>query len=100
MRSGHPFYKGAILKTRWFLVIKSVDNWWVDLEGRSFGPFSSADAARDSAISYAEIFSDSERCSQVFVPDNTGRLQIVWDSKATVERPGQIQRSTAANTPR
>ena len=84
MRSGRHSSEGVILKTRWFLVIKSVDNWWVDLEGRSFGPFSSADAARDSAISYAQIFYDSERCSQVFVPDNTGRLQIVWDSKTTL----------------
>ena len=68
------------MKTRWFLVIQSVDKWWVDLEGR-FGPFETADAARRSAISYAEIFSDPRRGSQVFAPDDTGRLQMVWADK-------------------
>lgn len=66
------------MKTRWFLVVRSTDQWWVDCEGKSFGPFESIEDATTSAIRYAQIFTDNARQSQVWAPDETGRMQQVW----------------------
>ena len=69
------------MKTRWFLVIQSQGQWWVDCEGKSFGPFDDIAAASSAAQHYAEVFNDSERQSQVWAPDETGRLRPVWASE-------------------
>lgn len=64
--------------TRWFLVVRSADQWWVDCEGKSFGPFENAAEATNGAIRYAEVFTDTKRQSQVWAPDTTGRMVQVW----------------------
>lgn len=46
------------MKTRLFLVIISRGQWWVDCEGKSFGPFESSDVAISGAVHYAEVFDD------------------------------------------
>lgn len=69
------------MKTRWFLVIISRGQWWVDCEGKSFGPFESSDAAISGAVHYAEVFDDAARQSQVWAPDDTGRMNQVWSSR-------------------
>jgi hypothetical protein len=66
------------MKTRWFLVVRSADEWWVDCEGKSFGPFEGVGEATTSAIRYAEVFADPTRQSQVWAPDDTGRMRQVW----------------------
>lgn len=66
------------MKTRWFLVIVSQGQWWVDCEGRSFGPFGSRDVAITGASRYAEVFDDPDRQSQIWAPDETGRMFRVW----------------------
>ena len=70
------------MKTRWFLVIWSSGHWWVDCEGRSFGPFDGAEEATVAAVRYAEVFSDNERDSQVWSPDDVGRMRQVWAGHA------------------
>jgi len=67
-----------LMKTRWFLVIWSGGQWWVDCEGRSFGPFDGAAEATVAAIRYAEVFADDDRQSQVWSPDETGSMRQVW----------------------
>jgi hypothetical protein len=66
--------------TCWFLVIQSCDQWWVDCEGKSYGPFDSIEQATSNAIRFAEIFGDAGRRSQVFAPDDTGRLVMAWQA--------------------
>jgi hypothetical protein len=66
------------MKTRWFLVVRSTGQYWVDCEGKSFGPFDTIDEATTSAIRYAEVFADARRQSQVWAPDETGRMRQVW----------------------
>ena len=66
------------MKTRWFLVIVSQGQWWVDCEGRAFGPFESCDVAVSDAVRYAEVFEDPDRQSQIWAPDETGRMSRVW----------------------
>jgi len=71
------------MKTRWFLVIWSSGQWWVDCEGRSFGPFDGAAEATAAAIRYAEVFTADDRESQVWAPDETGRMRQVWAGQVT-----------------
>ena len=71
------------MKTRWFLVIWSSGQWWVDCEGRSFGPFDDSADATAAAIRYAEVFTDDDRQSQVWSPDETGRMRQVWARQIT-----------------
>ena len=66
------------MKTRWFLVLLSRDQWWVDCEGKSFGPFDNVEEATSAAIRYAEVFADEIRQSQVWAPDDAGRMRQVW----------------------
>lgn len=68
------------MRTRWFLVISSRAQWWVDCEGKSFGPFDSIEVAVAGAVRYAEVFNDPGRQSQVWVPDDLGRMYQVWSS--------------------
>lgn len=70
------------MKTRWFLVVRSADRWWVECEGKSFGPFEDIDEATHNAIRYAQVFVDEVRQSQVWAPDATGRMRQVWTQPA------------------
>ena len=66
----------------WFLIIRSGDRWWVDCEGKAYGPFESVEDARSNAIRFAEIFAEPKRVSQVFAPDESGRLRMIWSDGA------------------
>jgi hypothetical protein len=66
------------MKTRWFLVVFSRHEWWVDCEGKSFGPFDTSGDATSAAIQYAKVFADDTRQSRVWAPDDTGRVRQVW----------------------
>lgn len=66
------------MKTCWFLVVEAKGQWWVDCEGKSYGPFETADHATSNAIRFGEIFGDAGRQSQVWAPDDTGRMRRVW----------------------
>ena len=70
------------MTTCWFLVVQAREQWWVDCEGKSFGPFDTAEQATANAIRYAEVFGDAGRQSQVWAPDDTGRMRQVWSGNA------------------
>lgn len=63
-----------------FVVILSQDNWWVDFEGKAYGPFVSRDVAAEEARHLAQFSAHSGRESEVLVPDETGRHRVVWSS--------------------
>ena len=63
-----------------FTVIRSRDLWWVDCEGKAYGPFENVADARLNAIRFAEVFADPTRQSQVFALDESGRLHMIWSS--------------------
>ena len=50
------------MKTCWFIVIESMGSWWVDCEGKPYGPFDSstdaAVAAKRIALTYATTTTD------------------------------------------
>ena len=66
------------MKTCWFIVILSSDRWWVDCEGRSYGPFESRDDAVENAKLLVEAFGDPERAARIYAPDKKGRQRLAW----------------------
>lgn len=70
-----------------FVVILSQDNWWVDIEGRAHGPFATRHAATEEATALAQLSAHSGRDSEVLVPDDDGRYNVVWTSTEE-QRPG------------
>lgn len=66
------------MRTCWFVVIFSNDSWWVDCEGKPYGPFEDQQAAEDNAVRLAETFGDAARRSLVYSPDQLGRLRLLW----------------------
>jgi hypothetical protein len=66
------------MRTCWFIVIESMGSWWVDCEGKAYGPFISKDEARIEAIRIAITYGDADRRSEVFVSDERGIPRRIW----------------------
>ena len=66
------------MKTCWFVVIHANGAWWVDCEGRAYGPFASNDQAREYAQKIAVTFADPSRRSEVWAPGEQGKLKLIW----------------------
>ena len=60
------------MASRWFIVIESMGRWWVDCEGRAYGPFDSRTEASEVARRLAEDHLDSGQKPQIFSPDADG----------------------------
>ena len=63
-----------------YVVIFSRDSWWVDFEGKAYGPFATKDIAAAEAKHLAQFSNHSGTSSEVLVPDDTGRHRVVWES--------------------
>jgi hypothetical protein len=63
-----------------YVVILSREKWWVDFEGRAYGPYASINEATDEARQLARFCAHTGRPSEVLVPDEHGRYRLVWDS--------------------
>lgn len=65
-----------------YVVILSRGRWWVDFEGRAFGPFETKDLASAEAKHLAQYQAHSGRTAEVLVPDDSGRHRVTWTSTA------------------
>lgn len=63
-----------------YVVIRSRESWWVDFEGRAYGPFADREAAAAEARQSAQYAAHSGRDSEVLVPDDDGRHRVAWNS--------------------
>ncbi|WP_055048851.1 hypothetical protein [Devosia sp. A16] len=66
------------MKTCWFIVIESMGSWWVDCEGKAYGPFSSREEAQSEARRIAITYGDGQRRSEVFAPTDHGSHRLIW----------------------
>jgi len=66
------------MKTCWFIVIESLGQWWVDCEGKAYGPFVSKDEAKIEAIRIAITYRDTARRSEVFITEPEGSPRRIW----------------------
>lgn len=63
-----------------YIVIQSLGRWWVDFEGKPYGPFDDPEDARNSAIEIARVFGDEHRVREVIVVREGRGYDVVWSS--------------------
>ena len=66
-----------------YLVVLIDGSWWVDCEGKPFGPIISKEEAIASCVHLIELFSDPQRPADIWAPDETGRSKLVWKTGST-----------------
>jgi hypothetical protein len=66
------------MRTCWFVVIRVKDIWWVDCEGKAYGPLESKEDAAIQATTLARTFADPTRRSEVWMPDDNGKQRQIW----------------------
>jgi hypothetical protein len=64
--------------TCWFIVIESMGSWWVDCEGKAYGPFDTREDAQSEARRIAVTYGDDSRRSQVFSAEPDGTHRLIW----------------------
>lgn len=69
------------MKTCWFVVLKAQGRWWVDREGRRFGPVDGKEEAINYARMLVEAHRDPERQSQVWLYEQVGRPVLIWSDE-------------------
>lgn len=68
------------MATALYVVILSRGQWYVDLEGKAHGPFSSRETAALEGKQLAQLAAHLNRPSEVLVPDQDGKYWVVWSS--------------------
>jgi len=64
-----------------FLVLKSREKWWVDMEGQSLGPFETSEMATFAAIDAARTRGGiNVRERQVYVEQPGRKFTMIWSS--------------------
>jgi hypothetical protein len=66
------------MQTCWFIVIEAMGQWWVDCEGKAYGPFESADEAKMEAVRIAVAYGDEGRRSEVFITEQGRAPRRIW----------------------
>jgi hypothetical protein len=69
-----------------YLVLQSQQRWWVDFEGKTFGPFTSRELAVSEATTMARFTGEHGRLAEVRAPNEKGELKLEWQSKAASPR--------------
>ena len=57
------------MSTEIYIVVRSKDQWWIDFEGESTGPFSSKDVATANAVALASAADRMGRRSEVRIAE-------------------------------
>ncbi len=70
------------MRTCWFIIFESMGSWWVDCEGKAYGPFHSDDEARSEAKRIAVTFGDETRRSQIYAASGGGGHRLIWSGPA------------------
>lgn len=66
------------MKTCYFIVVQIQGNWWVDSEGKAFGPLPNRDGAIRHARELAEAITDPQQRPQVWATMPGERPTIIW----------------------
>jgi hypothetical protein len=79
-----------------YVVIFSREKWWVDFEGKAYGPFEGLDEAATEGKQLARFSAHSGRDSEVLIPDHRGRYSVIWDSLRERRAPHEVAPPFAA----
>jgi len=77
-----------------YLVLRSREKWWVDMEGKSLGPFESPDIATFAAIDAARVRGDVNSAErQVYVEQPGRKFTMIWSSTHPPEMEAEAKRA-------
>ena len=79
-----PCPRQSALSSSWFIVVFSNGQWWVDHEGKPYGPYASAAEARDGAVRLARSIG-GERNWEVFAPGAEDRHVLVASKRGEAD---------------
>lgn len=65
-----------------FIVIFARGQWWIDLNGKSRGPFRTHETAELEAVNLATAYAKDGHRAEVQVVEPSKRNRIVWQSAA------------------
>jgi hypothetical protein len=68
------------MTTALFIVIHARNKWWIDLNGKTKGPYLSRDSAEQEAIALATNFAKDGRRAEVQVAEPGEKRKIVYQS--------------------
>lgn len=68
------------MTTALFIVIHANKKWWIDLNGKTKGPFLTRDSAQQEAIALATNFAKDGRRAEVQVAEPGEKRKIVYQS--------------------
>jgi hypothetical protein len=76
------------LSSSWFIVVFSNGQWWVDHEGKPYGPYAGAAEATDGAVRLARSIG-GERNWEVFAPGAEDRHILVASRRGEADAVGE-----------
>ncbi|MEP7240752.1 MAG: hypothetical protein ABI697_07705 [Devosia sp.] len=68
------------MTTALFIVLFARDKWWIDLNGKSRGPFETREIAETDAIALAKAYAQNGRRAEVQVVDPNAPRRVAWQS--------------------
>jgi hypothetical protein len=68
------------MRTTWYIVIYSQDGWWIDYEGKPYGPFASEAEAVAEAPDFINLMGNPDHRNELYVRGDDGRYKMVWSS--------------------
>ena len=79
-----------------YVVIESLSKWYVDLEGKAHGPYTSKSQAIEEGRSLARFAAHAGKHSELLAQNETGRYIVLWDSEKSYHDRGEQGHSNAA----
>ena len=73
-------YRVMATTTALFIVIFARNKWWIDLNGKSKGPFLTRETAELEAVNIASTYARKGRRAEVHVAEPGKKNRIVWQS--------------------
>jgi len=66
-----------------YIVIQSRGHWWIDCEGKPYGPFDTEAEAIAEGPEFITLMGNDENRNELYVRDETGHFQLVWSNRDT-----------------
>jgi hypothetical protein len=66
------------MATSVYVVLRSGGLWWVDLDGKTTGPFPTEEEAHAAAVARATTFGDPARAADIYAPGPDGRFRLIF----------------------
>jgi hypothetical protein len=70
-----------VKRVTWYIVIFSKGRWWIDCEGKPYGPFDNEADAIAEGPKFITLMGNPDHRNDLYVRDDDGRYRVVWSSE-------------------